>query len=189
MAILFLDFLKRSGKQKLLDMIQLSRDATSSDGIVVFFDDGAYSGEQLSGDYLKRFLWNVERSLVIVGVPFMTMDAIEKIQSALEVHAHRIASMILYSDIMESAANTLGATNNKLRLYKPAVYFDHKIPDRWSTYPIYSEYINARPLYKNWEVPPSHIEPNARFNFSKYKNAIKRLPAPFSVSVDHNPSN
>jgi hypothetical protein len=146
LAALFVDFLKRAGMADLVPRIRLSEDAYASNAIVVFLDDGMYSGTQMV-DFLSEFVPNIEQSLVIVGAPFVTRMALDKIHMELEAHSNRLASMILYSDVME----LLGGK-------KPAIYFDHKVPDSWSTYSTYDRYLDpgaARPFYKNANWTPN----------------------------------
>jgi len=151
MAALFLDFLERIGMRDLIlryiVMSDLSEDPVIENAIVVFLDDGTYSGTQMAehiDDYARQF----EQSMVIVGVPFATEIAIGKIRRNLEKVSGETPSMIFYADLMEPLGRGL-------LQQKPAVYFDHKVPNSMSTYDgIYTHYLDpvvTRPFYRNME--------------------------------------
>jgi len=148
MAVLFLDFLERAGMRNLIRNILLSDLSDETEPIananVVFLDDGTYSGTQMV-DFLAEYVHQLSKSRVIVGIPFATSIAIDKIREELEMHSGRTPSMIFYTDIMEPLGKTPAER-------KPAVYFDHKVPNSVSTYAAYDRYLDpavTRPFYKS----------------------------------------
>jgi len=166
MALLFMDFLMRVGMNDLFSRIRLSSDARTTNEILVFLDDGTYSGTQMA-DYLSRLLPNVDQSLVIVGIPFATHGALQRIRRALTYHSERLSAMILYSDIMTPIGdNDLGT--------KPAIYFDHKVPDSWSTYTTYDMYLSPAvrvPFYKEPDWNPRREPPRVSLNLNRISTA------------------
>jgi hypothetical protein len=174
LAALFIDFLKRTGMADLVPRIRLSEDVHASNAIVVFLDDGMYSGTQMA-DFLAEFLNNVDKGLVIVGVPFVTEKALKRVRVELFNYSYRLASMILYSDVMELLGDK-----------KPAIYFDHKVPDSWSTYSAYDRYLDPRttgPFYKNANWTPNRSL-RERTQVPLNASAIPRARA---VTIEHRP--
>jgi hypothetical protein len=168
LAVLFIDYLLRTGMSmdQLIDRIKFTMDAKASDAIVVFLDDGSYSGSQMA-EILGDFLPNIKDSLVIVGIPFVTNTALEAIQKELRAHSNRLSSMILYADVMKPLSR---------RYRKPAIYFDHKVPDFMSTYATYDLYLDrekVRPFYKNvttWKALSDDL-PRVPLNATKIPRA------------------
>jgi hypothetical protein len=180
LAILFIDYLLRVGMSmdRLVDRIKFTADAKASGAFVIFLDDGSYSGSQMA-NFLKDFMPNIQKSLVIIGIPFVTKTALEVIQEELKMHSNRLSSMILYADVMKP----LGKDP------RPPIYFDHKVPDNVSTYATYDRYLDpekVKPFYKNrtssWN-PTKALDddlPRVPLNTSK-------IPRARMVSVHHDP--
>jgi len=177
LAALFVDFLKRTGKSELATRVSLTDDAMASNGIVVFLDDATYSGNQMV-DFLSEFMPNIEQSLVIVGIPFVTMLALNKIRDELEVQSDRVSSMILYADVLEPLSKRSSSS------LKPAIYFDHKVPDDVSTYSTYDHYLDPNavlPFYKepNWSPFRSIQDRSRRVSLN-----ASRIPAPQAITIE-----
>lgn len=178
LTILFVDYLSRVGMDRLIDRVLFAHDVKASDSIVVFLDDGSYSGSQMA-DFLEEFMPNVHDSLVIVGIPFVTKKALEVIKEELDKHSNRLSSMILYADIMKPLSGSLS---------KPAIYFDHKVPDTVSTYALYDRYLEpekTRPFYKNkntWN-PGKVLDDLPRV----FLNASK-IPRARMIAIYHDPA-
>lgn len=180
LAALFVDYLKRVGSDDLISRLVFSDfPEDTSNTVAIFLDDGMYSGKQMADDFLHYILPHMDHSMVIVGVPFVTDVALKKVEQELKRHSDRLASIILYSDIMQPMSK-----DPKSPYMQPAIYFDHKVPDIVSTYAeVYDRYLDpntTKPFYKNkslnWKKglmyePTSNGRPRVPLNASAIPRA------------------
>ena len=117
-------------------------------------DDGMYSGLQLSATIMKQARESGKTSetlpSILVIVPFATEHAIKMLTSeGVTVFVARVMPVL-------SSENTRAARLPDINMErKPIVYFDHKIPDEFSTYEaIVRQFVPACIWSRSCVTPP-----------------------------------